>query len=99
MVTALIVIAKILSCFGVILAIWSASCRQPRLMTGALGLTASSLVYGAGGAAYQHHYETVVLGGVGAVLICAVMWRCWPDGWNPYREFRNAVVSGRLGGL
>lgn len=89
-------IADICCVLGLLMSVWSVSCREPRLMSGALGLSALSMVYYAGAEAYRGRYEAVVLGGIGVALVITVMWRCWPEGWNPYREFRHAVLPGRL---
>lgn len=92
MVTTLDVIASFLGWTALFMAVWAVIPREPRLMTAALGLAALSMVYASGAAAYQHHYETVATGGAGVVLVAVLVWRTWPPGLHPWRQFWAAAV-------
>jgi hypothetical protein len=105
MVAALSISASFLGWAALFAAAWAMLPREQRMMTGALGLAALSLVYATAAAVCQHHYEAVVLGGIGVLIVAVLIWRTWPDGWRPWRdlrknwrEFRRRTVPNRIAG-
>lgn len=98
MAAVLTIIADLFGYVAALMGVFAFSRREPRLMTGALGQAAMSMLYGAGAELDQRYYTSAALCGAGLVTVALLMWRAWPDGWNPWRQLLDFVTQGRLAG-
>jgi len=68
---------------------WAALCFEvPRMMTVALAWSELSLVYGIAGEAVQGSTWGAAWCGASLAVVAVLMWRTWPEDWNPGRDLR-----------
>lgn len=92
-------IFAISSILGIAWSVWPVWSGGRKPMVIALGYAELSLIFSTCQGISLHNYVSVALGAAGMAVTGAVMWRCWPAGWFPWKTVRNAIEQGRLARL